>query len=180
LGNRGQIVEQPRQATFENSLGMQLFQSQGAIVLENESSLIGKVFIPHLFRSQMKQAPLIILETSLQERIEAIFHEYVEIPLQHETPVTQLWEILGQNIKSLEKRLGGKDTALAIKLLQEGLSNPLLLEKQSPWIELLLVRYYDKAYAYALNRSQQKILFQGNKTEIKSWLIEKWASRKNG
>ena len=180
LGNRGQIVEQPRQATFENSLGMQLFQSQGAIVLENESSLIGKVFIPHLFRSQMKQAPLIILETSLQERIEAIFHEYVEIPLQQETPVTQLWEILGQNIKSLEKRLGGKDTALAIKLLQEGLSNPLLLEKQSPWIELLLVRYYDKAYAYALNRSQQKILFQGNKTEIKSWLIEKWASRKNG
>ncbi|MBM4317874.1 MAG: tRNA 2-selenouridine(34) synthase MnmH [Deltaproteobacteria bacterium] len=179
LADLGKVVEQPRQQTFENSLGLGLFDAKGPVVLENESSLIGRVFIPQNFRVQMKQAPLIILEAPMHERISFIFKEYIEEPIKAQCPIPRLWEILGQNLKALEKRLGGKETARALKLLEEGGTSPLDLERQSPWIELLLVQYYDKAYSYALTRSQQKVTFKGNALEMKEWLNKTLVERKN-
>lgn len=177
ISQSGHILEQPRQQTFENLLGIQLFKATGPVILENESTLIGKVFIPHPLKAQMKQAPLIVLDAPLEERISAIFQEYVKSPLESHCPLNNLISILEKNLKALEKRLGGKDTALAITLLREGMKTPLSLEKQAPWIELLLVRYYDKAYAHALSRSDQKIIFRGNPNEIKSWIKENLKNR---
>lgn len=177
ISTDGVIIEQPRQQTFENALGIQLFQTPGPIVLENESTLIGKLFIPQLFRVQMKQAPLLILETPLEERIAFIFQEYVKNPLKSHCPLAKLTEILEKNLRALEKRLGGKETQVALKLFSEGMKDPMNLEKQSPWIELLLLKYYDKTYAYALSKSQQKIIFRGNKKEVKNWIREAISQR---
>jgi tRNA 2-selenouridine synthase len=179
LADFGNVIEQPRQQTFENSLGLALFDAQGPVVLENESTLIGKVFIPQHFRTQMKQAPLVVLKAPLMERVSSIFKEYIEEPIKAQCPIPRLWQILKQNLQSLEKRLGGSETARALKFLEEGLKSPLDLERQSPWIELLLVQYYDKAYSYALTRSQQKVVFTGNANEMKEWLMKALLERKN-
>nr|UXP70928.1 tRNA 2-selenouridine(34) synthase MnmH [uncultured Bdellovibrionales bacterium] len=177
LSEKGEKIEQPRQQTFENSVAMQLFKAEGPIVLENESTLIGKVFIPQLFKAQMKSAPLILLETPLQERIEAIFNEYVKIPLESNCPIEKLWLNLESNLKALEKRLGGQETQKCLNLMQAGLKNPINLELQAPWIELLLVQYYDKTYAHSFGRCKHSVVFKGNKTEVKNWLKENMAKR---
>jgi len=173
----GEVIEQPRQQTFENSVGLQLFKAQGPIVLENESTLIGKVFIPHNFRAQMKAAPLVLLETSLEERIKAIFEEYVKVPLEHKTPLEKLVKKLEDNLIAVERRLGGKETKTCLELLKTAMKNPLNLELQAPWIELLLVKYYDKTYSHSLEKHKQSIVFRGNRSELKSWLKEKLRKR---
>jgi len=177
VSSAGEKQEQPRQQTFENQMGMQLFKAQGAIILENESTLIGKVFIPHTFKEQMKLAPLVILESPLSERVSAIFEEYVKNPIASGCSPEKLWPILESNIKALEKRLGGKETTEALRLVTEGKPDPLSLEKQTPWIELLLTRYYDKGYAQAKKNSKQTVVFRGNKNEVKAWLTEKVSTR---
>ncbi len=173
----GEKSEQPRQQTFENHMGLQLFHAKGPIILENESTLIGKVFIPPIFRAHMKLAPLVILETPLVDRVAAIFEEYVRAPLEAKCSQEKLWLTLSENLKVLERRLGGKETAEGLKLLNDGFKDPLNLERQTPWIQLLLTRYYDKAYARSLETSKQTVVFHGNKIEIKQWLKEQVSKR---
>ena len=177
ISKEGEKEEQPRQQTFENRMGLQLFKAQGAIILENESTLIGKVFIPQTFKQQMKLSPLVILEAPLSERVSAIFEEYIKNPIDSGCSSEKLWPILESNIKALEKRLGGKETTEALRLVTEGKPDPLNLEKQTPWIELLLTRYYDKGYAQALKNSKQTVVFRGTKNEVKAWLTEKVLTR---
>jgi tRNA 2-selenouridine synthase len=125
----------------------------------------------------MKLAPLVILESPLSERVSAIFEEYVKSPIASGCSPEKLWPILESNIKALEKRLGGKETTEALRLVTEGKPDPLSLEKQTPWIELLLTRYYDKGYAQAKKNSKQTVVFRGNKNEVKAWLTEKVLTR---
>lgn len=179
VSSAGEKLEQPRQQTFENQMGMQLLKAQGPIILENESTLIGKVFIPQLFREQMKLAPLVVLESPLCERMMAIFEEYVKGPVESNCPPEKLWPVIVSNIKTLERRLGGKETSEALRLLKEGEKDPLNFEMQIPWIELLLLRYYDKGYSRSLKQSEQTVVFRGDKVQVKEWLTETVLKRKN-
>jgi len=177
VSSSGEKIKQPRQQTFENLMGLHLFKSNGPIVVENESTLIGQVFIPEGFRSQMRLAPVVVLETPVLERVLAIFKEYVEAPIQAGCSPEKLWNILEGNIKVLERRLGGKETSELLKHLKDGASDPLNLERQTTWIQPLLERYYDKAYTRSSQLAQRNVVFTGDKTECKDWLCDQMAKR---
>jgi tRNA 2-selenouridine synthase len=177
ISEDGEKTPQPRQQTFENQMGLQLFSAQGPLVVENESSLIGKIFIPHLFRDQMKVAPQVILESPLHERVIEIFKEYVQKPLESNCSAEKLWTILTLNTKALERRLGGKETSAVLQKISEGARDPLNLELQSSWIEMLLVLYYDPAYQRSFQVSNPSVKFRGNKKEVKQWLSEHLVKR---
>ena len=128
----------------------------------------------------MRSAPVVILETPIEERARGIFIEYIKEPLAEGCPPDQLWGQLEKSLQALEKRLGGKETSEALKLLAEGAQDPTQFEKQRHWIELLLIRYYDKAYTHALKTSEQRVVFRGNRNEVKKWIVENMTRRDHG
>ena len=48
-----------------------------AIVLEDESRLIGRIAVPEVLRERSMHAPLVIVESSLAQRTEHTYHNYI-------------------------------------------------------------------------------------------------------
>lgn len=171
VGADGQRVAQPSQQTFENELGLLLFDgAKGRLIVEDESTMIGRVSIPDSFRGQMRLAPLVVLEATLRERAQAIYEDYVTRPLDGGCSVADLWAVLGENIRVLERRLGGKNTADALKFLEEGRAMPRDFDRQASWIELLLEHYYDRAYSRSTQLSERNVAFRGDRRACHEFL----------
>ncbi len=171
VGADGQRVAQPSQQTFENELGLLLFDgAKGRLIVEDESTMIGRVSIPDSFRLQMRVAPLVVLESPLRERAEAIYEDYVTRPLDGGCSVDDLWAVLAENIKVLERRLGGKNTADALKFLEDGRALPRAFDRQVNWIELLLEHYYDRAYSRSTKLAERNVVFSGDRRACHEFL----------
>lgn len=167
----GQRIAQPSQQCFENSLGIALaVGTSGPLVVEDESYLIGRVSVPQLFRDQMRAAPVVVVETPIEERARFIFDDYVGRPLAAGCPVERLWVVLAENITALERRLGGKDTATVLSMLRDGLGAPLDFAAQAPWIVMLLERYYDPAYRRSSQLDGRNIVFRGDRQACHEFL----------
>ncbi len=73
---------QPTQIGFENALSIALLkarhQGKTTLVLEDESKLIGRCSLPDTLREKMQQAPILLLEESLETRVQITFEEYIE------------------------------------------------------------------------------------------------------
>ncbi len=134
---------QPTNEQFENDLydALKAMDPEQPIAVEDESLAIGRLFIPRPFFERMKASPLIRLTAARQERIERLVNIYVPDRQNGCTgditttapPAQQLITA----IRSLEKRLGGKNTTLAIRAVEEG-NLPLAVS--------LVLDYYDKLY----------------------------------
>jgi tRNA 2-selenouridine synthase len=69
---------QPCPASFENSLACAFLRhSHRMLVLEDESRTIGRLALPANWHAQMQQAPLVLLEADVQQRVQHIAAEYV-------------------------------------------------------------------------------------------------------
>ncbi len=138
FGHLGQLA-QPSQEMFENKLAFELFQIKKQSVdipeiwMEDESRHIGKVGFNPSFWDQMRSSPLYFLDIPFEKRLDFI--------LQHYGQFTK--ELLIESVKKIEKRLGGLDTKNAINYLNDS--------DYRGCFDLLL-KYYDKAYANALNK----------------------------
>ena len=77
----GKMTPQPSQASFENALALALLTQVGAgfrsLFFEDESANVGSVHLPKAFLETLRQAPLIVLQISLDQRAELIYQEYV-------------------------------------------------------------------------------------------------------
>src|SRR5690606_35174110 len=77
-----QVTGQPTQIDFENRLAVAMLKAthhhQGPVYLEDESRLVGRCALPEALRARMAEAPLLILERPLEERIAIIREDYVE------------------------------------------------------------------------------------------------------
>jgi len=105
--------------------------------LEDESRNIGNVFMPDNFYKNLMEAPAIILLMDINTRIPRLIKEYSEYPP----------EMITESIMKIKKRLGGDNTAEAIKAVETG-DFPKAVE--------IVLRYYDKAYFYGINRRLSK------------------------
>lgn len=125
------MPEQPGYEHFENLLAMELdkFDKTKPLWLENESRLIGPVKIPDKFYDDMRKAPVVEVSIPKELRIERLAKEYGSFPK----------DLLAENTRKLEKRLGNLRTRQAIEKLYEG--------DIKGWIEEVL-NYYDKTYQY--------------------------------
>lgn len=151
--------EQPTQQQFENNLAEELstIEKQRPIILEGESQRIGFLQIPKAFFETMDKAPRLMLEESLENRVEKIYHEYIK-------PVPK--SIIEDRIIKLEKRLGRERCKELIGDLRDG--------NDKNFVYRILNEYYDKTYMKSYKRrhsSGQPIFYSTNeKGKILNWL----------
>ena len=174
--------QQPTQVNFENKLSIELIQSTKNIILEDEGANIGSVQIPKSFFNKMSISPLIILERSMEERIEINLSAYVEnmykdFRAKNNTNCEKLFSNYWNNsLDKIQKRLGIERYSILKKELSFALENFLNHYDSDLFrniIEQLLGNYYDPMYEYQLKNKKKRIIFSGNFEEIIGFLNTK-------
>ncbi len=177
------LVQQPEPIDFENRLSISMLNlchaSHAPIFVEGEGRLIGRVCLPESFWKKMAASPCVVLESSLQERIQIAVQDYVVDILQRlkqnlnfDEAFEQLAERHYISLYNIRKRLGGDRYKKAYQLLESALSihrNHGNLSKYEPFIKLLLTEYYDPMYDYQLQKRSTDILFKGEAQAILEW-----------
>lgn len=130
---------QPTQEMFENTLAMEWKKLDPCKVtfIENESRMIGRIYIPENIFLQIKKAEILSVELPISIREERIFSEYAHFAT----------EDLIVCASKLKKRLGG----LRLQKITTSLE-----EKNTIWINILL-DYYDTCYLHHREKHNKKI-----------------------
>ncbi|MEM8564698.1 MAG: tRNA 2-selenouridine(34) synthase MnmH [Pseudomonadota bacterium] len=176
----GQLPDpQPRQIGFENALSIDflklLAQDDNQVVLEDEGRLIGRLYLPDLLREKMKGSPLVIVEQSIDDRIDIILEDYVvELRYQYlarfgESGAQRHANKLHSDLAGIRRRLGGLrfqrvNASMAAAFSRQVLDGDVSLHRQ--WIAELLQHYYDPMYDYQLKQRNGEILFRGNRDAV--------------
>jgi len=103
------------------------------LLVECESKRIGKVYIPDKFFQTMQNGKRILIEASIEKRVDRLKIEYLDLSEQNRQDIMS-------SLQTLQNRLGKKKTAA----LQEA----LLANKVEEVITTLLTDYYDPLYGY--------------------------------
>lgn len=140
----GALGEPPQPSTeqFENNLfeALRTCDPRQCIWLEDESHLIGSVFIPETIWACMRRAPVIFLDIPIEERIAFLVDSYGKYPA----------EKIESSLQKIAKRLGGQRHKDALEWFRKG--------EPAKAVEIVLA-YYDKTYAYGLNNRNQKNIY---------------------
>jgi len=177
---------QPSQIDFENSLAIALMRKAHAMpetmtLLEDESRLIGRLAVPELLREQTLQAPLAVIETDLEQRVEHTYSNYILHNLTEwqahagmDEGFRYFSEELLANLGSLQKRLGGYRATLLQKVMADALmahanGKP---EAHRQWIRVLLKDYYDPMYAYQLGLKSERVVFKGDYDAVMAYCAD--------
>ncbi len=179
----GQLPEpQPSQIDFENALSIALLKllagEETRVLLEDEGRLIGRVYLPEVLCERMKLCPMVVVEQTLEERVDVIVEDYVvdlgrRFALLHgDQGLMRHSEKLQDDLGRIRKRLGGErcqqvsDIMAAAFAAQEA-SGDLSLHRE--WIAFLLEQYYDPMYDYQLGQRNGEVLFRGNRAAVVEW-----------
>lgn len=174
--------EQPSQATFENSLIVELLNLHNhdnrPILIESESRLVGRLALPNLLIDKMQQAPVVVLNVDENTRADNIVDDYiVDNPLCQKASLTDshnvLREFIVQSTLKLEKRLGKVRTAetlLLIDLAFKEQKNSGDLSRHKDWVLKLLTEYYDPMYEKHLKRYQSRVVLSASPGEAMSYV----------
>jgi len=120
------------------------------IIVESESSRVGNIYLPRTLVKRMREGIHILVECSLETRIDRIVNEYVK--MQDESVIKEIEEA----IRRLEGELGRGKTGKLLELMQERnyreITKILLEEHYDP-------RYYhsEKQYDYLLKLSSENL-----------------------
>ncbi len=167
---------QPTQINFENNLAIDLLklhrheardQGRSPVVFEDEGRAIGSLSIPLPLHQLLKQAPLVVIDSPMEQRVEAIYQEYV----------VELQQAYGQDyaayldtaLNGIRKRLGGVLHARVGKIMQRALAENSARLHHS-WISCLLQEYYDPMYNYQLQNQQRRIICRGDFSAVSDFL----------
>ncbi|MCU0822927.1 MAG: tRNA 2-selenouridine(34) synthase MnmH, partial [Spirochaetes bacterium] len=130
-------LKKKTQKMFESLLADRLEKLDGVpyIVTEGESRKIGDLHIPEKFLNAMFNSPGILIEASMERRVNIILNEY--------SPDLDSDEVK-KIVNSISGRLGNKNTDLLLELFGKG--------DLRGFTELLLKKYYDPLYAHTLDK----------------------------
>lgn len=154
---------QPAQSTFENDLAIEFYKKPKQVLMEAESRLVGQCVIPENIKRRMDVANIIVLDSSMEERIERLLKEYVLDPI-HCHGEDKVIKSLKSNLLKIQKKLGGLQTQVIMKKLEA--------REYRAWIEDLLIHYYDKLYNHSLNTKDRTVVFRGDKKAVKDYLLK--------
>lgn len=179
---------QPTQISFENQLAISLMQQNAEsvrindrLLLEDESRTIGKTCLPSSLFSLMQNAPVLLLEDSLDNRVERIYKEYIlqqfeeHLALCNDEDVVnnQLRDTFLDNLRSISRRLGGLAYGRISALMEDAFSDirsGTPGEAHMKWISALLETYYDPMYNYQIQKKESRIVHRGTAHELNRWL----------
>lgn len=179
----GQMPEpQPSQIDFENQLSIALMKlldaSHEKIFLEDEGRLVGRLYLPEELREKMSTAPMLVVEQSLDERVDVVVDDYI-VDLGRRYAEHYAGEGFSRHAQKLQddlgrirKRLGGErhlqmSQVMADAFDQQRRSGDIAGHRE--WIAFLLQHYYDPMYEYQLAQREGDVLFRGNRSEIVAW-----------
>ncbi|MBL6694321.1 MAG: tRNA 2-selenouridine(34) synthase MnmH [Luminiphilus sp.] len=177
---------QPTQINFENHIAIELLKLRACghqqMIMEDESRLIGRCALPLTLQEKLREAPLVILEASLEDRVHHSWENYIlsnyreQVALcnSDEVAFTAFADSLKLSLGNIRKRLGGARHQELAKVLEAALlahqqGDP---EPHKQWIEVLLRDYYDPMYDYQLKSKQRHVVFRGNFTEVLEFLSQ--------
>jgi tRNA 2-selenouridine synthase len=175
---------QPSQIDIENRLSIELLKLRNKeyshIVIEDEGTSIGSRSIPDVLFHKMEQSPLILLEASVDERIDITFQEYIieslaEHQLHHgDEEGFECWaEQLHTSIDKIQRRIGGVRHKELKALLSDAIQQQLSTgntELHKEWIRLLLVDYYDPMYDFQTAKKEDRVVFRGQQNDVLAYL----------
>lgn len=181
------VHAQPTQIQFENDLAYRLIQHREAghkhLILEDEGSHVGRCYLPKPLAAFFGSGELVLLDVTLEERVEITSDEYVvEAQKRYDQVFGQdkghgEWakQILG-NLERIKNRLGGDRYKQIVLLFEE--ADRLQLSTGSTdahksWVEVLLTQYYDPMYLYQIEKRKDTIVFRGNAQAVKAYLLER-------
>jgi len=179
---------QPAQISFENALSIEILRlvkrGNPFFVAEDESRNIGARHIPLQFFEHFSEAPLVVLEADLAERIEVTLKEYVDDALQEYVDLfgpDQGWEhwadYLRDSLTRIRKRLGGEKFQRIGGMLEQALRLHYTSDDtrgHEAWIEALLTDYYDAMYGYQLEQKKERICFSGKSDQVEDYLYKNY------
>jgi len=159
---------QPTPVSFDAELATAFLRHPGAtLVLEDESRTIGRLALPEAWHRRMQIAPLAVLETPLGERVANIVREYVTEPLsQGEVPADLQARYLDA-LQRIERRLGGARRREIEAALATGFEHG----DHGPWVERLLVWYYDPMYDHQLRGKTGRVVTAGCAPTVRQYLL---------
>ncbi len=131
---------QPTTAQFQNQLYADLLALDPArrIWIESESFAIGKVCVPQSLWNNMSRTTVVELDVPKAARAQRIVREYGAMPKA----------ALAESIQKIQSRFGGNRVKDALELLALD---------QLEAVTLLLLDYYDGAYAFSKNKYKNGI-----------------------
>lgn len=179
----GQLPDpQPSQIDFENSLSIALLklrtEAAGPVFLEDEGRLIGRLSLPDVLRAKMAVAPMVVVEQSLEERVDVVIEDYIidlgrrYQALHGDAGHKQHAQKMQADLGRIRKRLGGDRYQQVSRLMAEAFA----LQQRSgdvgghrAWIAFLLGEYYDPMYEYQLEQRKGTVLFSGDRSSVLAW-----------
>lgn len=139
----GHLGEQPQPGTemFENLLfdTITSLNTQQRIWIEDESHLIGTVFIPEPFWEQMRKSPVVYCDFPLNERVKYLVNNYGNF--DNEQVIASL--------NKITKKLGGQHAKAALEAFENG--------DLATATNIVLV-YYDKSYQHGLSKRETDLI----------------------
>ncbi len=138
------MAGQPSQKMFEAKIVEVLASPvcQHNFVVECESKRIGRLYLPDLLFKSMTKGVHILLYATLGKRIERLVELYCSDPSYHAE--------LKKGVTSLSPRLGKNKAEELKNLIDKG--------NYQPFIEYLLINYYDPLYKYPYGPSDNYAL----------------------
>jgi len=171
---------QPTIIDFENTIAIDLIKLKtvySTVLLEDEGVTIGRCSVPESLRKQIKTAPLHLVESSLDERIENILNDYV-LGLSREYLLDdpkEGWlnyqEAMLSSLNRIKKRLGGERHQRLYQIMEKAFKEQMETEESNlhrDWIRILLKEYYDPMYDFQLTKKQHRIKQRGSWQEVVS------------
>lgn len=185
---------QPTQASFENSLGISLLECRfhfpdSLLLLEDESSTIGRVTLPRPFFQKLLALPMVEIVLPLEQRVSNIIQDYFEgtrelLPdVEGASHQEKLENYFLRSLTKMRKKLGGaRFEALRAKIAAgfQDQGAACSFEPHRVWIRELLQDYYDKYYLNHIERHRDRIRFSGPPDEVADWVssyVENASSR---
>lgn len=125
---------QPTTESFENQLFHQLSQldHRRKIWVEDEGNRIGSVNVPNAFYQQIRHAPAVFIDASIDRRLDHLLEVYGDLDLSG----------LSYSVEKIRKRLGGQHVNAAIEALEN---------KDFRTAAAIVLKYYDKTYLKAVD-----------------------------
>lgn len=177
-------VAQPTQIDFENALAIALLKHRARgnppLVIEDEGRNIGSVHMPQRLFDRFQRGKLLILESTLDERIANTRSEYIDAALLEyrsihgdETGFERWAEYLLGSLERIRRRLGDVRHAELRRRMSAAIEQQrrtAATGQHDDWIAELLTGYYDPMYDYQLQNKRERILFSGDAQALKAWL----------
>ncbi len=162
---------QPTQIDFENTLAIALLRHKSVgrtvLLIEDEGRTIGSLRLPAPLYESMQSAPMVVLEAPFEERVEAIYQEYIvaDYAAYKEHYCDRGQEVFTARLQAalarIRKRAGESRYRSLSGLLEQAVAeqrNAGRLDTYRGWIAQLLQAYYDPMYRYQMKKKESRIL----------------------